>query len=74
MPLTYTINGYIERFLEEGRLVRVMANWSPPLDSFRLFYPSRRRVSPALRALIDFLQTTTATQRPDLSTTLSLGA
>lgn len=68
--LTYTINGYIERFLDEGRLVRVLADWSPPLEPFRLFYSSRRRVSPTLRALIDFLRNTTRPLAPDLSTTL----
>jgi len=68
--LTYTINGYIECFLEEGLLIRVLANWSPPLESFRLFYPSRRRVSPKLRALIDFLRDMHLTPAPSLSTTL----
>lgn len=68
--LTYTVNGYIERFLEEGSLVRVLASWSPPHESFRLFYPSRRRVSPKLRALIDFLRDTHPTSRPNLSTTM----
>lgn len=56
LGLAYTINGYIERHLEEGQLVRVLADWSPPLEPFRLFYPSRRRVAPKLRALIDFLR------------------
>jgi DNA-binding transcriptional LysR family regulator len=73
--LTYTVNGYIERFLEEGRLVRVLANWSPPVESCRLFYPSGRRVSPKLRALIDVLRNTRATAgaAPDLAATLREG-
>ncbi|AKV04256.1 Transcriptional regulator, LysR family [Labilithrix luteola] len=70
LGVTYTINGYVERFLEEGKLVRVLASWSPPLDSFRLFYPSRRRVAPKLRALIDFLRAARAPASPNLSTTL----
>lgn len=52
----YMINGYIERFIEDGRLVRILSDWSPPLDGLTLFYADRRRVPAKLRALIDFLQ------------------
>jgi DNA-binding transcriptional LysR family regulator len=72
LGVTYTINGYIERFLEEGRLVRVLGSWSPPLESFRLFYPSGRRVAPKLRALIDFLRDARPAT-PSLATTLRDG-
>jgi DNA-binding transcriptional LysR family regulator len=54
--IAYMINGYIERLIEEGRLVRVLADWSPPQPGFTLYYPDRRRVSARLRALIDFLR------------------
>ncbi len=54
--IIYMINGYIERFLDDGRLVRVLADWSPPLPGFTLYYTDRRRVPPKLRALIDFLR------------------
>jgi DNA-binding transcriptional LysR family regulator len=54
--LVYMINGYIERFLESGRLVRVLSDWSPSLPGFALYYTDRRRVPPKLRALIDFLK------------------
>lgn len=56
LGLIYMINGYVERFVEEGRLVRVLADWSPPLPGFTVYYADRRRVSPQLRALIDFLR------------------
>ncbi len=55
--VAYMINGYIERFIEDGRLVRVLADWSPPLSGLTLYYPDRRRVPSKLRALIDFLRT-----------------
>ncbi|QCP52919.1 LysR family transcriptional regulator [Trinickia violacea] len=54
--IAYMINGYLERFLDDGRLVRVLADWSPPLAGFTLYYTDRRRVPPKLRALIDFLR------------------
>jgi len=57
LGLAYMINGYIERFTAEGRLVRVLADWSPPLERLTLYYPDRHRVPPKLRALIDFLRT-----------------
>ncbi|HEY4250670.1 MAG TPA: LysR family transcriptional regulator [Roseomonas sp.] len=56
LGITYMINGYIERFLQDGRLVRVLADWSPPLAGLTLYYPDRRRVPPKLRALIDYLR------------------
>ncbi|SOE87543.1 DNA-binding transcriptional regulator, LysR family [Burkholderia sp. YR290] len=52
----YMVNGYVERFVEQGRLVRLLADWSPPLPGFTLYYADRRRVPPKLRALIDFLR------------------
>jgi DNA-binding transcriptional LysR family regulator len=52
----YMINGYIERLVEQGRLVRVLADWCPSLAGFTLYYADRRRVPPKLRALIDFLR------------------
>jgi DNA-binding transcriptional LysR family regulator len=60
LGITYMINGYIERFIEEGRLIRLLADWSPPLAGFKLYYPSRRRVPQKLRALIDFIRSAPA--------------
>ena len=39
-----------------GRLVRVLEEWCQPFSGFFLYYPGRRQVPAALRALIDFLQ------------------
>ena len=64
-------NGFIERFLEEGRLVRLLADWSPPLPGFVIYYPSRRRVPHKLRALIDFLRAQRYPLRPTTDASLS---
>jgi DNA-binding transcriptional LysR family regulator len=56
LGIAYMINGYLERFIEAGRLVRVLADWSPPLAGLTLYYADRRRVPPKLRAFIDFLR------------------
>lgn len=55
LGLVYMVSGYIERFIEEGRLVRVLTDWSPPLPSLTLYYPDRKRVPARLRALIGLL-------------------
>lgn len=54
--IAYMINGYIDRFLCDGRLVRILSDWSPALAGLTLYYPDRRRVPAKLRALIDFLR------------------
>jgi DNA-binding transcriptional LysR family regulator len=52
----YMSNGFIEPLLAQGRLVRLLQDWSPPVPGLVLFYPSRRRVPQKLRVLIDFLR------------------
>ena len=41
--------------LQDGRLKRVLADWSPTVPGLHLYYSSRRYVLPALRAFIDCL-------------------
>jgi DNA-binding transcriptional LysR family regulator len=54
--IAYMVNGYIDRFIDDGRLVRILPDWSPVLAGLTLYYADRRRVPPKLRALIDFLR------------------
>ncbi|WP_454848027.1 LysR family transcriptional regulator [Rhizobium binxianense] len=69
--ISYMINGYIERFLEDGRLVRILADWSPPLSGLTLYYPDRRRVPAKLRALIDFLRRHRGHGRPETDSVIA---
>jgi hypothetical protein len=39
--------------LAAGRLRPVLADWAPPTLAIQALYPSRRQLSPALRALLD---------------------
>ncbi|WP_158803033.1 MULTISPECIES: LysR family transcriptional regulator [unclassified Acidisoma] len=71
LGIVYMINGYIERFLADGRLVRLLADWSPPLAGFKLYYPDRQRVPRKLRALIDFLRTDLAAETPATAAVLA---
>ena len=44
-----------EPLLADGSLVVVLPDWQPPELTIQALYPSRRRLSPAVRALLDFL-------------------
>ncbi len=48
---------YVRADLAAGRLVTVLDDWAPPpLDGMFLYYPSRRQIRPALKALADFFR------------------
>jgi DNA-binding transcriptional LysR family regulator len=48
---------YAAAELAAGRLVTILDDWAPqPIDGFFLYYPSRRHIRPALKALVDFLR------------------
>ncbi|MDJ1654992.1 LysR substrate-binding domain-containing protein [Raoultella sp. Ech2A] len=49
--------------LASGRLISVLDEWCPRIPGCHLYYPNRR-VSPALRMLIDTLRWKGATERP----------
>lgn len=50
--LGYMMEHDVAEEIADGRLIQVLTDWCPAYPGCRLFYPDRR-VSPALRALID---------------------
>ena len=40
----------------DGRLIRVLDDWTPPFPGYHLYYPSRRQQSPAFALLVDALR------------------
>ena len=50
----YNDDGIVEA-LKDGRLKRLLVDWSPTFPGLFLYYPSRRHIQPALRAFIDCL-------------------
>lgn len=43
-------------YIQSGELVTVLDDWLPPFAGFYLYFPSRRSVTPKLRALIDHVR------------------
>ena len=54
--LTYAPEDVIQPYVEAGRLVRVLEEWSPTLPGYRLYYPSRRQSLPAFALVVDALK------------------
>lgn len=48
--------------IEEGRLVRVLDDWTPPLSRLCLYYPGRRNPSAALKAFVGLARDLSATR------------
>src|SRR3954447_2270396 len=54
--LAYLPEQQVQRQLDSGELVRVLANWCPPYSGYHLYYPSRRQPSAAFALLVDALR------------------
>ena len=54
--LACSVDALVAPHVSAGRLVRVLEDWCPPMPGFFLYYPSRRQMPPALRAVVDLLK------------------
>ena len=54
--MLYTTRDYLAPYIADGRLVSLLEEWTPVGERLCLYYPSRRQLPAALRALIDFLR------------------
>ena len=63
LGLAYLTEWNVGADLEAGTLVRVLEDWTPPLDGLCLYYPGRRNVPAGLRALIELIREHARTQR-----------
>lgn len=63
LGLTYLTEWNVNADLEAGTLVRVLEDWTPPLDGLCLYYPGRRHAPAGLRALIDLIRESAAAKR-----------
>lgn len=54
----YLLREQVTQHLEAGRLVELLPDWSIPHGACYLYYPDRRQIRPAMRAVIDVLRHT----------------
>ena len=63
LGLAYLSEWNVATDLQAGTLIRVLEEWTPPLDGLCLYYPGRRHVPAGLRALIDMIREHADAQR-----------
>lgn len=51
--LGYVPQQLVAPYLADGRLVQVLQPWCPTFEGFHLYYPNRRRSSPAFSAFVE---------------------
>jgi DNA-binding transcriptional LysR family regulator len=54
--LAYVPEEMVRPFIDSGRLVLLLEEWSPVKPGFFLYYSSRRQMPPPLRVFVDFIQ------------------
>jgi len=54
--LSFVLEDTVRAQLEDGSLVRVLADWCAPFPGYHLYYPSRRHNSPAFAVLLEALR------------------
>jgi DNA-binding transcriptional LysR family regulator len=55
------ISGYVcAPDIEAGRLVRILPDWSPPPVAVNIVFPTKKEMSPNVRAFVDFMKEVTS--------------
>lgn len=54
--LGYVPESLVRHHLDDGRLVAVLEDWSPPFPGHYLYYPHRRQSSPAFNVILEALR------------------
>jgi DNA-binding transcriptional LysR family regulator len=56
LGIAFLPDTHLQRHLDSGALVRVLADWCPPFPGYHLYYPSRRQPTAAFSLLVDALR------------------
>jgi len=54
--IAFVIEPLVAEEIAAGALVPFLEDWCPPFPGYSIYYPSRRQVSPALRAFIEHMR------------------
>jgi len=54
--LALMLDSQVADLVAQGRLVRLLDDWCPPLPSYFLYYPAIRQVTPGFQALVEALR------------------
>ena len=54
--IAYLLQDIVRPLLDDGRLVQVLADWSPPFQGYNLYFPSRRQQPPAFALVVEALR------------------
>ena len=57
--IAHVFDDYAVAAIEDGTLVELLADWSPKLPSWFLYYPNKRHNSAAMRAFLEFVRRST---------------
>ena len=57
LGIAYVLEGQAAPFIEQGRLVRLLEEWTPPFPGFFLYHPSRQQTRPVLAAFVALART-----------------
>ena len=56
LGLAYLPEDQVRAQIDDGQLVRLLADWCPPFSGYHLYYPSRRQPSAAFALLVEALR------------------
>lgn len=56
LGLVYLPDDYVRTEIDDGRLIRVLADWCPSFPGYHLYYPSRRHPSPAFALFVESIR------------------
>ena len=54
--IAYTGYPLVRKHVAEGRLCRLLEEWTPPFPGLQLYYPMRSDLSAGLKAFVDFVR------------------
>ncbi len=55
----YLLDHEVASYIDDGRLIRLLDDWTPPFPGFHLYYSSRRQMRPVLAAFIQAVRRVT---------------